>query len=69
VIFRFLASAFSVFAGQSPYSRRDLADLTAIRPYQGRYVMLGPPQCWPDDTQDQGVPLYFGPVPVVLWPT
>jgi hypothetical protein len=43
VIFRFLASAFSVFARQSPFSRSDLADLTAVRPYQSRYVMLGPP--------------------------
>jgi tryptophan-rich sensory protein len=43
VIFRFLTSAFSVFARQSPYGRRDLADLTAIRPYQARYVMFGPP--------------------------
>jgi hypothetical protein len=30
---------------------------------------VGTPQCWPDATQDQGVPLYFGPVPLVLWPT
>jgi hypothetical protein len=43
VILRFLTSAFSVFARQSPYGRSDLADLTAIRPCQARYVMFGPP--------------------------
>jgi tRNA G10 N-methylase Trm11 len=34
---------FSVIARESPYGRSDLADLTAIRPYQARYVMFGPP--------------------------
>jgi hypothetical protein len=43
VIFRFLTSAFSVFARQSPYGRRDLADLTAIRLCQARYVMFAAP--------------------------
>jgi hypothetical protein len=43
VIFRFLTSSVSVFARQSPNGRPDLADLTAIRPCQARYVMFGPP--------------------------
>jgi hypothetical protein len=42
VIVRFLTSAFSVFARQSPYGRRELADLTAVRPCQARYVMFVP---------------------------
>jgi tryptophan-rich sensory protein len=68
VIFRFLTSAFSVFARQSPNGRRDLADLTAIRLCQARYVMFGP-RCWRTATPGQGVPLYFGPVHLVLRPS
>jgi hypothetical protein len=40
VIFRFNGCGNSLAIS---YSRRDLADLTAIRLYQATYVMLGPP--------------------------
>jgi hypothetical protein len=75
VIFRFLASAFSVFARQSPYCRRDLADLTAIGPYQARYVMLGPRVLAGCYTRPRGAVVLWSSTPCTLayltelWPT
>jgi hypothetical protein len=71
----FLTSAFSVFARQSPCGRRDLADLTVIRPYQARYVMFGPAVLADCYTTQSGAVVLRSSTPrtlaysTELWPT
>jgi hypothetical protein len=66
VIFRFLTSAFSVFVRQYPYSRRDLADLTAIRPCQARYVVSGLPVLAGCCTGPRGADVLRSSIPCTL---
>jgi hypothetical protein len=66
VIFRFRTSSVSVIARQSPYGRRDLADLTAIRPFRARYVMFGPPVLADCYTRPRGAVVLRSSTPCTL---